>query len=251
MNNAEIQEKAKQYMKGNYGTALLMGLIIMGISIVCQIVLFGGGVALGLVDMENMSASMDAINSSSILNLFWFIVQVGIMMLSYGYARSFLELAKSKYLSLEYLFSYFNSKGCKLMAMEVVKGMLIALGMILFILPGIYLALAYSMTTFAMMEHPEFGIMECLRASRRRMKNQKQQLFMLMMRYLLPVIVFMIVASILMSILNREGYVIFALILLLFALAFAFIWYGIYIIPNMNTAVAIFYKDKINPDMYD
>ena len=65
----------------------------------------------------------------------------------------------------------------KVLAMEIVRGLLIGLQMLLFIVPGIIANYRYSMAEYLLMEKPELGPIEALRESRERMMGNKERLF--------------------------------------------------------------------------
>lgn len=59
----------------------------------------------------------------------------------------------------------------------VLYAVLITIGLILFIIPGIILILAYGMVPYILDEHPEMSIPDTLRASRHMMRGHKFDLF--------------------------------------------------------------------------
>ncbi|WP_289294348.1 DUF975 family protein [Romboutsia ilealis] len=63
-------------------------------------------------------------------------------------------------------------------------GVIVFIGSILFIIPGIILAFMYSQVYYIMAENPEMSIMNCLKESSRIMKGHKMDLFILELSFL-------------------------------------------------------------------
>lgn len=67
----------------------------------------------------------------------------------------------------------------KALWMDILIGLLIALGCILFIIPGIIFALAYSQADYILAENPNISAVEAMKKSRKMMKGNKWSLFCL------------------------------------------------------------------------
>ena len=94
-----------------------------------------------------------------------------------GIALYCLELYKGKDVGLEKIFSGF--KGYKPVVILLLYVVVIFLGFILLIVPGIILALMYSQVFFILAEDPDVGVIDAFNLSHKMMKNNKMQLFML------------------------------------------------------------------------
>ena len=94
-----------------------------------------------------------------------------------GIALYCLELYKGKDVGLEKIFSRF--KGYKPVVFILLYVVVIFLGFILLIVPGIILALMYSQVFFILAEDPDVGVIDAFNLSHKMMKNNKMQLFML------------------------------------------------------------------------
>ena len=94
-----------------------------------------------------------------------------------GIALYCLELYKGKDVGLEKIFSRFN--GFKPIVIILLYIVVIFLGFILLIVPGIILALMYSQVFFILAEDPDVGVIDAFNLSHKMMKNNKMQLFML------------------------------------------------------------------------
>lgn len=77
--------------------------------------------------------------------------------------------------------------------------LIIVLGCILFIVPGIIWALAYSLTPFILKDNPELSVTDALSASRNAMKGKKAKLFGLLLSIMAIPLIFGIAAAILLE----------------------------------------------------
>ena len=133
--------------------------------------------------------------------------------LQVGIALYCIEIYKGNEVSYTTIFSRFD--GFKPILIMLLLVTAIFLGFILFIIPGIILALMYSQVFFILADDPDVGVIEAFNKSNKMMKNKKGQLFML----------------------NLEA--IFYFILGVFTL---FIWW-VWLIPRYSTAYAGFYEE--------
>jgi len=131
----------------------------------------------------------------------------------------------------------------KVVALSVVLYVMIMVGSLLFVVPGVILALMFSQSIYLLKDNPSSSIGECLAGSRLRMKGNKRRLLMVMLSFigfLLPPVVAMLLA-----ILFMQGTQLGALVFLGSILYFLVI--GFYLIPVMSTTAAGFYRTFINP----
>ena len=133
--------------------------------------------------------------------------------LQVGIALYCIEIYKGNEVSYTTIFSRFD--GFKPILIMLLLVIAVFLGFILFIIPGIILALMYSQVFFILADDPDVGVIEAFNKSNKMMKNKKGQLFML----------------------NLEA--IFYFILGVFTL---FIWW-VWLIPRYSIAYAGFYEE--------
>ena len=130
-----------------------------------------------------------------------------------GIALYCLELYKGKDVGLEKIFSGF--KGYKPVVFILLYVVVIFLGFILLIVPGIILALMYSQVFYILADDPDIGAIEAFNKSEKMMRGHKWQLFMLNLEYALYI----------------------------FAGVFTlFIWWA-WLIPRYSVAMAGFYEE--------
>jgi len=100
-----------------------------------------------------------------------------------GIALYCLEIYKGKNVGLETIFSRFN--GLKPILFMLIYTLIVFLGLILLVVPGIILGLMYSQIFFILADDPGIGVIEAFNLSNKMMKNNMWQFFMLNLEALL------------------------------------------------------------------
>lgn len=118
----------------------------------------------------------------------------------------------------------------------VLMYLIIILGCILFIVPGIIWGLAYSLTPFILKDNPELGVTDALTASRMAMKGKKAKLLGLILSIILIPLIAMLVGAILISI-NTVPWL--ASILIIVSVAACIFYFT----PVLETAISHFYLE--------
>lgn len=72
----------------------------------------------------------------------------------------------------------------RIILLNLVTGILIALWSLLLVVPGIIAAYRYSMATYVLIDHPDYGVMDCIRESKRLTAGRKGELFELDLSFL-------------------------------------------------------------------
>lgn len=103
-----------------------------------------------------------------------------------GIALYCLEIYKGKEAGLEMIFSRFN--GLKPIIFMLIYTLIVLLGLILFVVPGIILGLMYSQIFFILADDPDVGVNEAFNLSNKMIKNNMWQFFMLNLEALLYLI---------------------------------------------------------------
>ena len=132
---------------------------------------------------------------------------------SIGYCRFNMDLIDGIRPSIGTLFSAFGQIKTAI-AVRLLTGVLVGIGYIFLIVPGIILSYSYSMATFIMADNPYLTTTEVLRESRMLMKGNKLRLFCLHLSFI--------------------GYI----LLCILTLGIGFIW----LTPYMNATYAAFYR---------
>ena len=159
---------------------------------------------------EPLAFSSDSILISSIVLLLVFYLSASIQV---GISLFCLDIYNGKGINFSTLFGSFNT--LKPLAITILLTLIIGVGFILLIIPGIILGLMYSQAYYILAEEPNIGVLEALKKSEKMMKGKKEQLFMLTLRAILY------------------------FILGVFTL---FIWW-IWLIPRYSVAFAGFYEE--------
>lgn len=159
MNRVEIKNYAKEKLSGNLGSIWKILIIALGISL-------AAGVVFGI-----SFNSMDADFLDSLLGIL--MVPLGI-----GTTAFFISLIESTDFEAKDLFKYYHDF-VKIIGVTVLMGLVIMLGYICFIIPGIILTFSYSLVPIILIKKPELGIVETLKYSREKMQGHKLDAFVL------------------------------------------------------------------------
>jgi uncharacterized membrane protein len=152
ISNKDLVEKTKPILKGSY---LQVFVCLLLASVLPQIFLS--------ISPENILLNVLSVCVSAY-------IQVGIALYCLG-------VYKGNEVGFSTIFSRFN--GLKPILFMLLLGVAIVLGLILFVVPGIIIALMYSQVFFILAEDPDVGVIEAFNLSNQMMKNNKWQLFML------------------------------------------------------------------------
>ena len=193
ISNKDLVEKTKPILKGSY---LQVFVCLLLASVLPQIFLS--------ISPENILLNVLSVCVSAY-------IQVGIALYCLG-------VYKGNEVGFSTIFSRF--KGLKPILFMLLLGVAIVLGLILFVVPGIIIALMYSQVFFILAEDPDVGVIEAFNLSNQMMKNNKWQLFML----------------------NLE-----ALLYLFIGVFTLFIWWA-WLIPRYSVAYSGFYLALKNED---
>ena len=199
MENSEIIRESKSILRGNYGKVIFPFLIV----IIVNNLVSSADVYQNLLSISEIESGLI---SFAITVLITFPLSVGVASYSISITNDLFDSNK--------LFD-----GFKIFVKSAVAGLIyylvIILGLVLLIVPGIYAALAFSQVFYIISQNNDIGIEEAFKQSSAMMKDHKWQLFKLGIRY---------------------G---FYLILSVFTL---FIW-ALWLIPQMNVSYAIFFRE--------
>lgn len=141
--------------------------------------------------------------------------------LSAGYVFHVLAEMRGHETKVTSIFSGFRVT-LKALAISVLTGLLVALGSILFIIPGIVLMLRYSLAVFVLMDDPSKGPIQCMKESGRLMQGGKWNYFKLSLSFIL-------------------WYMLSSLVTTLIGIPLL----NIYLTPYVNLTSAAFYLDRL------
>lgn len=159
MNRVEIKNYAKEKLSGNLGSIWKILIIALGISLAT-------GIVFGIL-FNNMDA--DILDS---------LLGILMMPLGIGTTAFFVSLIENENFEAKDLFKYYHDF-VKVIGVTILMGLIITLGYICFIIPGIILTLSYSLVPIILIKKPELGIVETLKYSREKMQGHKLDTFVL------------------------------------------------------------------------
>lgn len=159
MNRVEIKNFAKEKLSGNLGSIWKILIIALGISLASTCVL------------SILFNKMDADFLDSLLGIL-------MMPLGIGTTAFFVSLIENTNFEAKDLFKYYHDF-VKIIGVTVLMGLIVMLGYICFIIPGIILTLSYSLVPIILIKKPELGIVETLKYSREKMQGHKLDAFVL------------------------------------------------------------------------
>ena len=112
------------------------------------------------------------------------VYNIFVSIINIGYCRVCLMTAREEQIAFRDIFEAFGF-WVKAILLTLVQGIIIMLGTLCFVIPGIILSFSYSQTTFVLIDDPDMGIFEILRTSREMMEGHKIEFFVFDLSYIL------------------------------------------------------------------
>ena len=122
-----------------------------------------------------LSESMTPPSSAYLINL---LIQAVMYIFGAGFLIFILNTVKSAGAVFGNLLDGFAHAG-RLILLALLEALFIFLWSLLFVVPGIIAAYRYRMAKFLLLDHPEMGVMDCIRMSKNMMKGHKWECFVL------------------------------------------------------------------------
>lgn len=164
MLRSELKQNAKMQLKGNLWLSIAVLVVYQLVSYVPN-----------LLGMLSESVFLAGIMS---------IITVGLTgILSIGVCRFFINLANDSNSQFSDLWYGFNNI-LKAFGVSLLVALLVFLGSLLFVVPGIILTYMYSQVYYVMAQNPELSVIDVLKESARIMKGHKFELFVLELSFL-------------------------------------------------------------------
>jgi len=141
----------------------------------------------GVHDFESLFESI--ISNTVIITVLLVAIAISLVVLfigsvvRVGYARYNMKLVSGEPSSVGELFYDFHRFGT-CFVMNLVQSLLIFVGMLLFIVPGVILTYSYAMAHYILAEHPDYTATQALSESRQMMKGHKFRLFCLQISFI-------------------------------------------------------------------
>lgn len=164
MIRSELKQNAKMQLKGNLWLSIAVIVVYQLVSYVPNF--------LGMLS-----------ESAFFLGIISIITVALTGVLSIGVCRFFINLTGDSNSQFSDLWYGFNNilKAC---GVALLVGVIVFLGSIFFVVPGIILAYMYSQVYYVMAQNPELSVIDVLKESARIMKGHKFELFVLQLSFL-------------------------------------------------------------------
>lgn len=189
-NRVELKAHARESMRNSttspYITALIYCAVIYVISLLSARIMRVDGLTLAQLmssgyALENPEAVVDWYISVR-PGVFAYVIDILLNFMSYllyaGFVIFVLRMIRQEQNSLWNLMDGFQNF-LKIIGLNIVTSIFVALWSLLFVIPGIIAAYRYRQALYLLLDHPEMGIFECIRESKRLMRGHKAELFIL------------------------------------------------------------------------
>jgi len=207
-----VKRQARESLRGKWGIAVLLTFIVFIITLIVPVIveiIMSGGLGTWLVQEE----------PPLLADIFHIVFSFAIIPFSMAIYWFFLDNYRGENPTISRVFTVYKDgkMSFKLIGTSVIVGIFTFLWSILLIIPGIIKGLAYSQFFFLLKDHPEYGMLEAIKESQKRMKGYKWKLFLLYLSFI--------------------GWG----ILCLFTLGIGFLW----LFPYISASLAAFYQEYI------
>ena len=191
MNNQEIKRRAARLINNTTPSPYFVTIAYVIITNAISTILINEGGQPFTINMDAYTAgNYDAVfvfapeNIPTMIRFVMVAAEIIFVMLEWGYQSYCLHVARRQpagfYDLMDGFLIFFRA-----LALQIVKGILIYIGVLLFILPGILLAYIYSMSQRIMLDHPKWSPFRCMRESRKLMKGRLKEYFLLRLSLLI------------------------------------------------------------------
>ena len=222
--NREIKRNAKMVLQISKPSPLLVGLLFLAVLFLLTFLDFklqGYG---DLAVWEKMNSYIEKGDSDGALRYFYSIEPTAfeqIVSYALGLAETILNagfvifILNSVRANAPTVFNLLDgfTQFFRVIILSILQGLIVGLGTLLLIVPGIIAAYTYRFALHILLDHPEMGIFQCMAASRTMMRGYKGQLFMLDLSMIGWILLFLVFPPV-----------------------------GIYVIPYLYTCWALFYE---------
>lgn len=205
MNRIQIKELAKSKIKGNKWNILWPLLIISVIETILS-KLFGPKI--DYINFESISISFSS--SDGVM----MVINLLIGIITAGYLMYILNFVRNGEFNTDVIIKTIKEKWLNILIAEILTSIIIGIGCMLFVIPGIIMALAYAMVTYIIIDTDKSAV-DAMKASREMMKGHKGEYFTFVLSFI--------------------GWV----LLVPFTLGLLLIW----LIPYMVVATTIYYNE--------
>lgn len=201
---ADFRREAREALRGKWPIAVLVGFLATilgatgnGFNVEFEKIADAGYVAVEFAGMTIYSASIssaDTIGMQTFLaGTVTYLMVIAIVLavvqfiignvVAIGYAKYNMDLVDGEEGKMGTLFDYFPQWKTMVLA-GFLQMLIVFVGMLLFIIPGIVLGLRYAMTSYILAENPDLGAWEAMKRSKELMDGNKYRFFCLGVSFL-------------------------------------------------------------------
>lgn len=164
MNRVELKEWSKEKIKGNIGNIWIgIGIVI----VISFLFSFASGFIVGIFGEESIISFAVSLA-----------IELLLIPLTIGFNAYIMGFVKNNEFNRDDIFSQYEYS-FKVIGANILMSVLIVVGMVFFIIPGIYLAFSYALVPYLLITHKELSISETLALSRKMMNGHKLDYFVL------------------------------------------------------------------------
>lgn len=172
LSRVELKENAKASLKNVWGEAIKIILVLFLISFAAGFVY---GMIAGILDIDTEGST-----SKLITNLIQLVISG---CLTFGMMSFFLKVSRNEEVTYKELFAK-KDMFFKYVGASICIGIVVFVGTLLLVVPGIIAAFALSQTMYILLENPEMGIIDAMKKSNEMMKGHKMDYFVLILSFL-------------------------------------------------------------------
>ena len=152
--------------------------------------------------------------------------------MAFGYSSYILSVSRREESGYRSLLDGFGMI-VKVVVLDLVTSLVVALGIMFFVVPGIILSYSYAMAVFCLLEDPDISVLEAMRRSRQMMRGQKMHLFVVQLSFFGWVLLVTAVSGLLFALVGEGASVAFETV------------FHFWLTPYMSIVTAQFYNSLI------
>ena len=189
INRQSIKKKSQELIKLSSPKTIYAGLIMLALSIIMGL-LSGRIIGINLSqaelvqymqyvedgNFEYAARILDSFEPSVLAYLIDFALQIVYWILSAGFIIFLLNVIRNTGACMGNILDGFGIF-FKLFLLNILESIFIFLWSLLFVIPGFIAAYRYRMAVYILIDNPQMSALECIRESKKMMKNHKAELF--------------------------------------------------------------------------
>ena len=191
MNSSYFRQLSRDHMKANLRTVLIASLVYTAIALFLGLLvgrLSGADEYFKIVQDAMKSSGFDLTQlpvpkTTPLGSLFTTLLELAASVLGGAYAGWCLMRVRGIDAGIRELFPDWRT-ALRLLGVLFLSGILIGLGFMLFIIPGVILLFRYALVVYLVYDQPEMGIIEIMQESGRLMKGHKMEYFLLQLSFI-------------------------------------------------------------------